>query len=251
MNDDLVSIVTPAWKAAGFVGDAIRSVQAQDHANWEMLIVDDCSPDDTAAVVERFAAADPRVKLIRQPQNQGPAMARNAALERAAGRWIAFLDSDDWWLPGKLSTQLQFMREHKAALSYTAFRRVSADGARLGSLIRIPRRVTYRALLGNTAIATSTAIVDRSITGPFSMRRTYYDDFALWLELLRRGHVGHGLAQDLMRYRVVGASVSRNKARSALMIWRTLRDVEKLGRTRAAWHFANYAVRGALKYARF
>jgi teichuronic acid biosynthesis glycosyltransferase TuaG len=106
-------------------------------------------------------------------------------------------------------------------------------------------------LLGNTAIATSTAIVDRSITGPFHMRRTYYDDFALWLELLRRGHVGHGLTQDLMRYRVVGASVSRNKARSALMIWRTYREVEKLGRARSAWCFANYAVRGVLKYARF
>lgn len=129
-------------------------------------------------VIEQFAAVDPRVKLIRQPQSQGPAMARNAALERAAGRWIAFLDSDDWWLPGKLSTQLQFMRERRAALSYTAFRRVSADGARLGSLIRrSTARHVSRALLGNIAIATSTAIVDRSISGPFRMRRTYYDDY--------------------------------------------------------------------------
>ena len=109
-TDALVSIVTPAYKATRFVADTIRSVQAQTYANWEMIIVDDCSPDDTCAVVEQFSKKDPRVRLIRQQKNGGPAMARDMALMNANGRYIAFLDSDDLWLPTKLQHQLRFWK---------------------------------------------------------------------------------------------------------------------------------------------
>lgn len=250
MGDSTVSIVTPAWRAARFVGDTIRSAQAQDHADWEMFVVDDCSPDDTAAVVEKFAAADPRVRLIRQPKNGGPAAARNAAIEAATGRYLAFLDSDDLWLSGKLSKQLAFMRERRAALSFTEFRRIREDGSEPGKRIGVPDTLGYRQLLCNTAIATSTVVIDRSLAGDFRMKKTYYDDFAAWLEILRRGHLAHGLREDLMRYRVVGESVSRNKSRSAAMVWNTYREVEHLGVLDSAWCFANYAVRGWIKYRR-
>jgi teichuronic acid biosynthesis glycosyltransferase TuaG len=105
--------------------------------------------------------------------------------------------------------------------------------------------------LGNTAIATSTAMVDRAKTGPLQMRRAYYDDFVLWLTLLRRGHVAHGLNEDLMRYRVVGKSVSRNKSKSAREVWKTYREIEQLNILHSAWCFANYSARGWLKYMRF
>ncbi len=213
----LISIVTPAYKAEPFIAEAIRSVQAQDHQDWEMLIVDDGSPDNTVDVVAGFAEADSRIKLIRQ-KNSGPAMARQRALEAAHGHYIAFLDADDYWLPGKLSHQLAFMRKHQAAVSFTRFRRISADGQKQGHLVAVPERLTYRQLLRNTAIATSTAMVDRRLTGPFSMKKTYYDDYALWLDLLKRGFVAQGLQEDLMRYRVVGKSVSRNKGKSAKMV---------------------------------
>lgn len=249
--DSLVSIITPAYRAAPFLAETIQSVQGQTYADFEMLIVDDCSPDDTAQVVGRFAAADPRIRLLRQPVNQGPAAARNRALAEARGRWIAFLDSDDLWLPEKLDRQLAFHRAMDATLSYTAYRRISADGLRVGRPIRVPDRLDYRRLLGNTGIATSTVLIDRTKTGPFFMKRTYYDDFACWLELLRRGGTAVGLQEDLMRYRVVGGSVSRNKARSARQVWRTYREVEGLGLLRSAWSFANYASRGLLKYWRF
>ncbi|TCS72483.1 teichuronic acid biosynthesis glycosyltransferase TuaG [Sulfuritortus calidifontis] len=246
----LVSIITPAYKAADFVGEAIRSVQAQGFMDWEMLIVDDGSPDQTAAVVRGYCEKDSRVKLIRQ-KNSGPAMARQAALEAAQGRYIAFLDSDDCWLPEKLSRQLEFMHQAGAALSYTRFRRMSHDGNTVGHLIEIPDRIDYRGLLCNTVIATSTVIVDRQQTGPFRMTKTYYDDFALWLELLRRGHVACGLQQDLMRYRVLDQSVSRNKGKSAKMVWRIYRDVERLSMFDAAWCFANYAYNAWRKYREF
>lgn len=249
-SDSLISIVTPAYKAAAFLSESIRSVLVQDHQNWEMLIVDDGSPDETASVAASFAATDGRIKLIRQ-SNSGPAMARQRAVDAAQGRFIAFLDADDYWLPGKLSRQLAFMREHEAAVSFTRFRRTSFDGRKLGHLIAIPKRLSYRQLLRNTAIATSTAMVDRELTGPFSMKKTYYDDYALWLDLLKRGFVAYGLQQDLMRYRVVGKSVSRNKGKSARMVWTTYREVEGLGAVHAGWCFANYAVRAFLKYRYF
>jgi teichuronic acid biosynthesis glycosyltransferase TuaG len=250
-REDLVSIVTPAWRAARFVGETIRSVQAQEHRDWEMLVVDDCSPDDTVAVVSSFADRDPRIRLIRQPANGGPAAARNAALEAATGRYLAFLDSDDLWLPNKLSAQLAFMRAKSVALSYTEFRRISEDGSRIGDRVQVPDSLTYRQLLCDTSIATSTVMIDRSLAGEFRMKKTYYDDFTAWLEILRRGHVAHGLREDLMRYRVVGKSVSRNKLRSAAMVWRAYREIEGLGVLDSGWCFLNYAVRGTLKYRRF
>lgn len=247
---ELVSIVTPAYKAAAFVADAIRSVQAQTYADVEMLVVDDGSPDDTAAKVAAFADHDPRIKLIRQP-NAGPAMARQTALDHARGRYVAFLDSDDYWLPGKLEQQIAFMADTQAALTFTQFRRINIDGTVTGHLVDIPDALTYQSLLGNTAIATSTAVVDIQATGPLRMTKTYYDDFVLWLGILKRGGSARGLQEDLMRYRVVGQSVSRNKLRSCMHVWKTYREVEQLSTLRSTACMARYAVNAARKYRQF
>lgn len=246
-----VSIVTPAYNAAAFIEETIASVQSQSFQDWEMWVVDDCSKDDTAARVAAVAARDPRVRLIRQPRNGGPALARDAAVQAARGRYVAFLDSDDCWLPLKLERQLAFMAANEAAVSFTAFRRVNRDGSKTGDPVSIPLRLNYRQLLSNTALATSTVIVDRQRTGLFRMTPTYYDDFALWLDLLKRGVDAQGLDEDLMRYRVVGKSVSRNKFRSALWVWRTYRGVEKLAWPTAALCFVQYAARALWKYRRF
>src|SRR6185503_17230582 len=131
--------------------------------------------DATRTVVEEYAAREPRVRLIQQAKNGGPARARQAALDHATGRYIAFLDSDDSWLPQKLERQLAFMARVGGAFSHTAFRRISADGSRTGRVIGPPERLSYAELLGNTAIATSTVLIDRSTTGVFQMTETYYD----------------------------------------------------------------------------
>jgi teichuronic acid biosynthesis glycosyltransferase TuaG len=215
-----------------------------------LLIVDDGSPDETANVVLPFAAKDPRVRLIRQA-NAGPAMARQKALDQARGRYVAFLDADDLWLPEKLALQLDHMAQRNAAISYTSFCRIHADGSGMGQRIRIPAQLTYSQLLGNTALATSTVIIDRMVAGEFSMTKTYYDDFVLWLDILKRGHVAFGLDEDLMRYRVMGQSVSRNKGRSARMVWRTYREIERVSLPLSAFHFARYAFNAWLKYRVF
>src|SRR3954451_15446756 len=161
----LVSIITPSWNVAPLIGETIASVQAQTMTDWELFIADDCSTDQTAAVVESHAASDPRIKLIRQPRNGGPALARQAAIEQAQGRFIAFLDSDDLWLPAKLERQIAFAQQKRAALSYTAFRRINETGSVTGRLIEVPASLTYDQLLMNTSCVCLTALVDRDVAG--------------------------------------------------------------------------------------
>jgi teichuronic acid biosynthesis glycosyltransferase TuaG len=247
----LVSIITPSWNVERLIGETIESVQAQTLGDWELLIADDCSTDKTAAVVESYAAKDPRVHLIRQPRNGGPALARQAAIEKAQGRFIAFLDSDDLWLPAKLERQIAFAREHRAALSFTAFRRINETGSTTGRLISVRDTLTYGQLLKNTSIATLTALVDRDVTGGIAMKNEPYDDFCLWLSILKPGQVAHGLNEDLARYRVRGVSVSSRPLRSAGWVWHIYRNVEQLSLLKSAWCFAHWGARAWLKRRQF
>ncbi|MGV7214025.1 glycosyltransferase family 2 protein [Bradyrhizobium sp. UFLA05-112] len=247
----LVSIITPSWNVERFIEETIASVQAQTFADWELLIADDCSTDKTPELIEAISARDPRVKLIRQAKNGGPALARQASIDHAQGRYLAFLDSDDLWLPNKLERQLAFAREKRAALSYTAFRRIDESNTTTGRLIEVPASLTYEQLLKNTSIATLTALVDREIAGPVAMKNEGYDDFCLWLSILRPGHSAFGLNEDLARYRVRGASVSSRPVRSAKWVWQIYRNVEHLPLLKSAWCFAHWGARAWLKRREF
>ncbi len=247
----LVSIITPSWNVEGLIEETIRSVQAQSFEDWELLIADDCSTDRTPEIIAAIGARDPRVKLIRQARTGGHALARQAAIDRAEGRYLAFLDSDDLWLPRKLERQLAFAREKGAALSYTAFRRIDEAHEVTGRLIEVPASLTYGQLLKNTAIATLTAMIDREISGPVAMTNEGYDDFCLWLSILKRGHAAYGLNEDLARYRVRGSSVSSRPMRSARWVWHIYRNVEHLSLARSAWCFAHWAARAWLKRRQF
>ncbi len=247
----LVSVITPAWNVARHIGHAITSVQEQTYGEFEMLIVDDASTDSTPEVVAGIAATDARVRLIRQQARGGPGLARAAALGAARGRYVAFLDADDTWLPEKLTRQLRFMADRNAAFSATSYRRMTERGEQVGRLIRVPERIRYRDLLKNTSIAASTVVIDRAVTGPVQTTSTFHDDFVLWLSLLKRGIDAHGLDEDLMRHRVVASSYSRGKLRMAYHVWRTYRDVERLGFADACWCFLNYAWNGYGKYRVF
>ena len=243
----LVSVITAAYNAEAFIGETMAAVQSQTLPDWELLVADDASTDRTAALVEVAAAADPRIRLIRLKHNGGVASARNAALGAARGRFVAFLDSDDLWLPQKLECQVAFMEARDVAVSYTAFRRIDETGRRLGRLVTVPARLTYRQLLRNTAIATLTGMIDTAKTGPIRMTEARRDDYILWLSLLKRGFVAHGLQQDLARYRVVRGSLSSKPKRSAAWVWDVYRRVEKLGRLEAAWCMLHYGARAMMK----
>lgn len=251
LEDNLVSVITPAWKAEPFIRATIDSVKAQTYPQWEMIVVDDCSPDNTFGIVTEIARTDPRVRLVRHERNGGPALARNTGVAAARGRWLAMLDGDDQWLPQKLEKQLAFHRQVGGNLTYTGWRRVTVDGTRPGRLIQVPATLNYSRLLGNTAIATSTVLIDRKKAGEVHFKNIYYDDFGCWLDLLRSGGFAYGLQEELMRYRVVNNSVSRNKVRSAGEVWKTYRRVEGLGLIRSAFYFSSYCVHAIGKYMYF
>lgn len=244
-----VSIITPAYNASATLDETAASVRGQSFADWEWWIANDASTDDTAKKLEKLANDDPRVKPIFLDKNKGPAGARQAALEKAGGTHIAFLDADDLWLPKKLEEQLAFMDAKKGALSYTAYRRITEDGSATGQLINVPKSLDYNQILKNTAIACSSAIVNRSISGPFQIKNEPYHDFTTWLDVLSRGHVAHGLQKDLMRYRIRKGSDSANKLKAIKRVWHIYRNVEKLPLGKAAICLMQYGINAALKRA--
>lgn len=247
----LVSVITPAFNAAGFIQEAIGSVRSQTYPNWEMVVADDCSEDETRSLVGAASEADGRVRLLELSENGGPAAARNAALDAARGRYVAFLDSDDLWLPTKLEDQVSFMREKDAAFSFTGYSKAGLGGEKLGSPVAVPRLVDYDTLLKNTIIGCLTVMLDRSKTGPVSMGsgeiQRGQEDYVLWFGLLRNGGVAHGLQKELARYRIVEHSVSRDKLKAARRMWKLYREVERLSLPYSAWCFVNYAGRAYLK----
>lgn len=243
----LVSIVMPAHNTATYIGEAISSVRAQEFEDWELVVVDDCSPmrDDLAALTA--AEGDPRVHVHRLEANGGVARARNIAIDKARGRYIAFLDSDDLWLPHKLSHQLAFMRETGAAFSYSAYEEIDEAGAILRRL-PVPREAGRALILRCCVIGCLTAIYDTQATGKvFMPELRKRQDWATWLELIRIGGPALGLDDVLARYRLRSGSLSRNKAGLAKYAWALYREQQGLSAPHAAAMLALYGLNGVLR----
>ncbi len=244
----MISIITPSYNVARFISETIESVQKQTYQEWEMLIVDDCSKDDTVEIVEEYARQDERIKLIQLDANVGAAEARNIALRQAIGPYIAFLDSDDLWYPDKLTKQMDFIRKHDYAFTYTDYECISEDASKILYTVRAPFSIDYSAYLKNTTIGTLTVLINRDKTGLFEMpaiRSSH--DMALWLDLMRRGYNAYGLPEVLGQYRQVEGSNTASKWRAAKDVWKVYRDTEKLNVVSSAWNFVHYAVNAALK----
>lgn len=245
---ELVTVVTANYNAAKFVAETIDSVFAQTYRNWEMIIVDDCSSDNGAEIIETYLEKDGRIRLIRLEENGGPAVARNRAIEEAKGRYIAFLDSDDLWMPDKLEKQIAFMKEKSAVFSYGAYDLIDEEGNALGHF-EVPQKQNYSQLLKTCPIGCLTAIYDTRKLGKVAMpliRKR--QDYGLWLKLLKRTEYAYGLNETLAVYRVRKNSVSSNKFKAARYQWKIYRDVEKMGRFKSLYYFTHYALNGIRKY---
>ncbi len=210
MRQELVSIIMPSYNSV-YIAESIESVLAQTYKNWELLVTDDCSTDNTREVVAAYAAKDPRIKLFKLEQNSGAGVARNNSIEQAQGRFIAFLDSDDKWLPNKLEKQIAFMLDNNYELTFTSYKVNSEDGINTGS-VKCLSELSYFRLLCDNCVGCLTAIYDTKQMGkmymPMLRKR---QDWCLWLSILKKCKQGYGLQEELAEYRVMANSVSSNK----------------------------------------
>lgn len=246
--EPLISVITPSYHSARFIRETIESVLAQTYTNWEMIIVDDCSTDDTVEIVKEYTERDQRIRLFQLKQNSGTAVARNLAIDMSRGRYLAFLDSDDQWLPKKLEKQLHFMRERQIAFSFTQYRNIDESG-KTGSIVSIPNHVNYEQSLKQNVIGCLTVMLDRKLIGSVKMVNIRSrQDYALWLSLLKKGHLAYGLQEVLAKYRNVENSLSSNKIKVARQNWKVYREIEKLSLTKSLWYFLNYMYFKLKKY---
>ncbi len=205
--------------------------------DWEHLLVDDGSTDQSVSIIQAAAARDPRIRLLRSSSKSGPAVARNLALESARGRYIAFLDADDLWLPEKLERCLEWMRVHGSTFVFHDYRHMTSDGTRMGAVVTGPDELNLRTLHTHRGHGGCLSMVfDREHVADLCFptgSRAKHEDFLAWLRVIEQGHIGHRVPRDLGRYRVSESSRNANKLHAAYHTWLIYRYTSKLPLPRA------------------
>src|SRR5699024_7824468 len=246
---NLISIVTPVYNAERFIAETIKSVQAQEYTNWELLLVNDQSTDNSQFIIEEFAIEDNRIKVINLAENSGAAVARNTGIAASKGQYIAFVDSDDAWDSDKLIRQIAFMQKGGIDFSYTDFRLVDEQGNVIKEKANVPLSLYYTGLLKNTAIACSTVMIDREQIGDFRMPLVRKgQDTATWLQIMREtGIKAYGITLPLNSYRQVAGSISSDRIGALKRTWNTYYNLEKLPLHKANYYFASYVMNAILR----
>ncbi len=246
---ELVSIITPSYKSERFIAECIESVLSQTYENWEMIIVDDCSTDNSNEIIEMYCKKDARIKLIQLEHNSGPAVARNAAIKEAKGRFIAFLDADDLWVKEKLQKQIAFMLENDIAFSFSEYVKIDEHSQVISEVIHRPKKVDYKRMLKSNYIPCLTVIYDSAklskVYMPLILKR---QDYALWLRILKKVDFAYCYNEPLAKYRFYSGSLSSNKFVAAIYVWKLYREIEKLSLAKALYYFVNYVIISFIKY---
>lgn len=248
---DLVSIIMPSYNTAQYIADSIRSVQAQTYKNWELLIVDDCSSDNSDNVVAPFLS-DARIRYLKNEVNSGAAVSRNYALREAKGRWIAFLDSDDLWHPEKLERQILFMEKENCHFSYTYYQEIDEASQPLGVTVQGPRHITKAGMLRFCWPGCLTVMYDAQEIGLLQIpdiRKN--NDYAMWLQVVSQADC-YLLPEILAGYRRRSGSIS-NQSYVKLIKWhyRLFRQVRKESACLSIVHTAGNLVFGVYKKIRY
>lgn len=246
--DAKVSIIMAAYKAEATIEQAMDSVLAQTFSDWELLVVNDCSPDQTASVVARYAARDERIILLNNEKNSGVSFTRKRGLEAARGEWIAVLDSDDAWAPDKLEKQLRLADEKGAKLVFTGSAFMDSDGGAIDWQLHVPAVLPYRKLLKQNLISNSSVLVRKELYEKYYLSGDeMHEDFAIWLGITKSGIDAYGIDEPLLIYRLAKTSKSGNKLKAARMNWNTYRRVG-LGPVTAFYYMLWYTAKGLRKY---
>ncbi|HHX8291396.1 TPA: glycosyltransferase family 2 protein [Vibrio diabolicus] len=242
----LVSVIMPTYNSTGTVVESIQSVLSQTYKNWELIIVDDRSTDNTWQVIQTYADKYDNIRVYQNKENLGAGASRNFAIEKAKGRFIAFLDSDDLWTEDKLSEQIAFMLENDYPLTYTHYSRFTS-GEEL-SVVTAPEYTTYKKLMYSNVIGCLTAVYDTEALGkrymPLIRKR---QDMGLWLDILKDTPKAYCLPKPLAKYRM-DSGMTANKFSVLSYQWKFYRDVVGLSLPRSLFTFSVYAVKGTMKH---
>ncbi len=223
----LVSIIMPSYNSEDTIFCSIESVVLQTYHNWELIIIDDCSVDNTVNIIKDYSNKDDRIKLIQLNTNNGPAIARNKGIKKSQGRYISFLDSDDIWMPKKLDIQIKFMKMNKLALTYSSYNVINELGVKIKTRIT-KKKITFDDMLKSNFIGNLTGIYDCKILGKYYMDSIGHEDYALWLNIMKDVQKTQGVLEPLAGYRISLNSVSSNKINAAKWQWHIYRNIAKL-----------------------
>ena len=239
---NLVTVVTPCYNSEKFIVTSINSVLSQTYSNWEMIIVDDCSTDKSVENIESIIKNHSKIKLVKLLKNTGVAQAKNAALNIANGRFVAFLDSDDIWHPTKLEKQISFMLNKNIPISFSSYGLIDIYGKNKKHIVHSIEKVNYTDYLKNTIIGFSTSIIDTKFIGKefrFNNMRSR-EDTDLWIRLLKEGNCAYGISNVLAYYRIHPNSITSNKAIASLQVWDLYFNRSTEFRRKTLWCFVNF-----------
>lgn len=243
MKKGLVSIIVPVYNAAKFLDNTINSVKKQTYSNWELLFVNDCTPDNSVEIINEYIKNDSRIKLFEQKVNGGAALSRNRGIKEANGEYICFLDADDLWTENKLELQVNFMKKSNVEFIYSSYEFANENGIPKGKKVIVPEKINYKQSLKNTTIWTSTVMLNMNkltkedIYMP-NVRRG--QDTATWWKILKKINYAYGIKDVLAYYRRTNDSLSSNKLKALKRTWILYRNVEHLNLIYSCYNFCWY-----------
>mgnify|MGYP004636691771 CR=1 FL=1 len=248
-DNQTVSVIIPVYNSERYIKETIDSVLEQTYKQVEIIVIDDCSSDNSKRILNDLVQIHSNVIYHRQEKNQGVAIARNTGLQMAKGRYVAFLDSDDIWKKDKLEKQLSLMQAKHAGFVFSAIEMMDENGNERKKKRKIKTEVDYNYLLKNTVIPTSTVVIDRNIVENFKMPHMRSgQDYATWLMILRDGIIAYGVDEALVRYRVGSNSLSSNKFKSIKQVWGIQVYQEKINPVFAIYNTGWFIVHALKKY---
>ena len=248
-TDNLVSIVMPAYNCERYISRAIESVICQTYTNWELIVVNDNSPDRSADIAQEYAKNDSRVRVLHQIPNAGCAQSRNLGIAEANGQYIAFLDSDDVWIPTKLEKQISILKEKSAQIVYSSYDFIDENDKEIKKPFIVDVETDYKKMLARNEIGCSTALVVADLLHKHPFRKEYYhEDYVLWMELLALPVTAVGVEEVLTHYRVISTSRSFNKKNAAKYRWKIYRSALNLSFFESVYYFSKYAFNSVKKH---
>lgn len=232
----------PVYNSAEFVSDAIDSVIAQTYQHWELFVVDDGSKDNSCDLIREYVKRDSRIHLLKNPTPTGmPCSPRNYGIQHANGNYIAFLDSDDIWLPEKLSQQILLFKDNRCAVVYSDYEKIDEKGHRAARIVKAPRYTDYQLMLYSNVIGNLTGIFDVEKVGKNYFLSIHHEDYAFWLSVLKKGYIARSTETITALYRERRNSVSSNKLRNMSWQWNIYRNVEHISLLRSLRYFVSYS----------